>query len=369
MNMFKLICVLILVLGLILSAVPIQADTGTYQIPDYVVTLEPQNTGDVLVTYQQTWRVLSGDIPWITVGLPNSYFTIQDFGGAAAKVSPENSGGFTGVRIDLDQDYRPNQTFTINFTVLQGHILERLNKEDKWRIAFTPGWYDRAVIGHLQINLISPVGYQTYSLVDPGPGTLNGNTITWERTNLAPGERFDVKGESLDGNFLTGTSAFPAESGGLPGWAVIVIVVAVLLVIYFIIAFAVRQYRKTQAEAVRQRVAETEAEMARDHAKREKIEKGFEEYVEKKGIQPDAQGRYYDSGYGNYITPAIWAAVIASQYSQNRQQSATTGATHTCACACVSCACACACACAGGGAAGCSRKTLHECDKCAHPPA
>jgi hypothetical protein len=106
--------------------------------------------------------------------------------------------------------------------------------------------------------------------------------------------------------------------------------------------------------------------MAADRAKRDKIEKGFGEYVEEKNIQPDAEGRYYDRGYGNYITPAIWAAVISSQYS-NRQTNPSIGSVPpSCACACVSCACACACACAGGGAAGCSRKTLHECRECSY---
>ena len=88
-----------------------------------------------------------------------------------------------------------------------------------------------------------------------------------------------------------------------------------------------------------------------------------------KNIQPDAQGRYYDRSYGDYITPAIWAAVISSQFSRSYTQPynrpATTSRPSCVACACVSCACACACACAGGGAAGCSRKTLHECRTCA----
>ncbi len=101
--------------------------------------------------------------------------------------------------------------------------------------------------------------------------------------------------------------------------------------------------------------------MEEDRQKKAKIEEGFEEYLEKENIQPDEQGRYYDRGYGGYITPAIWAAVILNR-GQNSGPSAHPG--NTGHCACVSCACACACACAGGGAAGCSRKTLHECPEC-----
>ena len=65
---------------------------------------------------------------------------------------------------------------------------------------------------------------------------------------------------------------------------------------------------------MKKRIIVIEEEMARDKKKKEEVEKGFEEYVEKEKIQPDAQGRYYDRGYGDYITPAIWAAVIMGQH-------------------------------------------------------
>ncbi len=113
---------LILILAL---AVPLNAgDTGTYKLSDYVVTLEPQSSGQVKLTIEQQWQVLGGNIPWITVGLPNSSFSIVDYSGAAARVSPENSGGFTGVRIDLDQNYQASQNFQVKFTVLQSNLLE-----------------------------------------------------------------------------------------------------------------------------------------------------------------------------------------------------------------------------------------------------
>ena len=35
--------------------------------------------------------------------------------------------------------------------------------------------------------------------------------------------------------------------------------------------------------------------------KKEEIEEGFENYVEQKGIQPDAQGRYYDRGMATIL--------------------------------------------------------------------
>ncbi len=357
---------ILVVVFLLAAALPTTAaDTGTYGISDYKITLEPQSSGQVRITVEQEWRVLSGHIPWVTVGLPHSNFTIEGSTGAAAKVSADNGGGFTGVRIDLDKDYQPGETFKIGFTVLQNNLLERLTEDKKWRIDFIPGWYDRATIEHLRIDLVSPVSYDTYSSVSPMPTSVNGNTVTWEKSNLSPGSRFNsLTVESLDGSFLAesvpvGTSR--SNKLGTTFW----IIVAVIVVVGILIFLGVRSYKKAQDVEMKKRVVTIEKEMALDKEKKEKIEAGFQEYVEKKEIKPDAEGRYYDRSYGSYVTPAIWAAIIASQHSH---QTTTTGTSKPgcVSCACVSCACACACACAGGGAAGCSRKTLHECGACSN---
>jgi hypothetical protein len=349
---------------LLLAVIPAGADTGTYQISDYVITLEPQSDGQVRITVEQQWQVLSGDIPWVTVGLPNENFSIENYGGAVSKVSSSNGNGFFGVRVDLDKDYKPGQSFEIRFTVLQGNLLERLTSDKKWRISYTPGWYDRASIDHLQINLVSPVDYQTYTSVSPMPSSVNNNVITWERLNLSPGSQFNITVESTDGSFLSASVPTGSSQGnGLGIW--FYVIVAVILIVGFLVFWGIRKNRQFIDARNKESVRSIEEEMAADKKKREEIEKGFEGYVEKKNIEPDAQGRYYDRSYGDYITPAIWAGVIASQF--NRQQTPQPGSgfrTGCVSCACVSCACACACACAGGGAAGCSRKSLHECRTC-----
>ena len=205
----------ILVLAvLVLAVMPVFADTGTYRIMDYTVILQPQSDGQVKITVTQQWQVNGGDIPWVTVGLPNSYFSVEDFGGAAAKVSPANDSGFSGVRIDLDKDYTAGQTFNINFTVLQQNLLERLTEEKKWRISYTPGWYDRAAIDHLRIDLVSPIDYQSYSLLSPTPTSVSGNVLTWEHLNLSPGGRFTITMESSDGGFLAESVPVGTSPGG-----------------------------------------------------------------------------------------------------------------------------------------------------------
>ncbi len=356
------ICALIILLAI--SVTPVLAgDTGTYQILNYVTTLEPENNGDVKITYEQDWKVLSGNIPWITVGLSNNKYSIQSYSGAATKVSPVNSGGFTGVRVDLDKSYVSGQTFSIKLVILQSNILERLTNEKVWRINYTPGWYDRAVTNHLQITLISPVDYQTYSSVSPMPASVNNNVITWERNNLAPGERSNIVVESTDGSFLTEAPSNQSQGGGFP-IVTVAIIIGIIIAIGLLISWGIRKNQQARDAELKARIADYEKQMAEDKQKKAEIEEGFAEYVEKKKIQPDEQGRYYDNSYGGYITPAIWAAIILTQQMHNNSgYSGGSTPRSSCACACVSCACACACACAGGGAAGCARKTIHECDK------
>lgn len=258
------IFILILVMGLV---IPVSAgDTGTYRIEDYVVTLDPQNDGRVRISYEQEWNVFSGNIPWITVGLANSNFVIEDFGGAAIEASPVSGGGFTGIRLDLDRGYQAGESFRVSFTVLQGNLLERLPEEERWRINFTPGWYDNAETGRLEINLNSPVDIQTYDVIEPAPASSGENRITWVRTGLAPGERFNIRVESLDGRFLTEEEPGQAQEGG--AWSpTIFIIIGIIVVIGILIYWAIWRSRKEREASLQRRIAETEREMALNREK------------------------------------------------------------------------------------------------------
>jgi len=356
----------ILILGLLLlTTIPIFADTGTYRIADYTIKLEPQSDGQVRITVTQRWQVTGGSIPWITVGLPNSYFSVESCSGAASDVYPANDNYFSGVRIDLDKDYQAGQTFDVVFTVLQQNLLERLTEEKKWRISYTPGWYDRAAIDHLRIDMMSPINYQEYTVLSPAPSSMSGNVLTWEHLNLSPGGRLTITLESPVGDFLAESVPIGTTAGGGLGSS-FYIVIAVIVGVGLLVFFVIRQNRKARDAQIREQALSIEEEMARDKKKKAEVEKGFEKYVEKKKIQPDEQGRYFDRSYGDYITPAIFWAILASQRQQQLNRFSNTSYRSGCVstCACVSCACACACACAGGGAAGCSRKTLHEFRTC-----
>ncbi len=201
MRKIGLFTVLILLILLIQYPVFADGDTGTYKIIEYRVSLNPLPDGAAEMRYEQEWLVTGGHIPWVTVGLTNTNFQIKSYGGSANFVRADNYGSWNGVRVELDKDYKQNETFRFYFVVTQNNLLERLPAEGKWRIVFTPGWYDRGLVDSLQISLISPSAIDSFSLT-PEATSITGQEMVWEKRNLNKGERFTVRIESTDMSFL-----------------------------------------------------------------------------------------------------------------------------------------------------------------------
>ncbi len=315
-----------------------EQDTGTYEIRDYVVALSPLPNGSVEMRYEQEWLVTGGHIPWVTVGLANPNFQVKSYGGSAARVSPENSSGWNGIRVDLDKDYKQNESFRFYVVLDQRNLLQAA--PTGWRIAFTPGWYDRALIDSLKIDLTAPVPSESFSFT-PQPARIEGNHIIWEKKDLSRGQRFPVGIESTDVSFLTliptvgpggnegalvsGPGPAPSDGSGWVGGIVGLTVIAGFLAL--VVWSMVRSRRR--------------------------------------GAEGDNEG---GSG-GGYLPPAVFLPGHVPSPGSSGGHRPTGGGggfggrSVSCACACVSCACACACACAGGGGAGCGRK-VHLCQQC-----
>ncbi len=346
---------------------PIYADTGTYEIMDYVVELTPLSDGSVSMTYYQEWLCTGGHIPWVTVGTANSNFDIISTGGNAESARKDSGGGWQGVYVTLDKDYTSGEEFTVSFSIVQRNLLERLPDEGKWRIDFTPGWYDNCVTDNLTITLNSPVAVSSCSFA-PQPAQVTDNTVTWQ-TSLARGARFNVRMESYDGSFLQ-----PAEPTG-PSFNWLWVLIPVLVVGSLLVGF-VRSRRREGPPTSKEYIFDEKGNL--DYSLREAKEKWdkdkkdtefsdteqarFDEFVAEKKLEPDVNGNYYYNG--NFINPWIlyWALNSLSYRKPDMHVVTTKGAgarDSSCiavSCACVACACACACACAGGGAAGCAKK-------------
>lgn len=343
------------------------ADTGTYEILNYTVELTPLSDGSVNMAYYQEWLCTGGHIPWVTVGTANSNFDITSAGGNVESARDDSSGGWQGVYLTLDKDYTSGEQFAISFSIVQRDLLERLTDEGKWRINFTPGWYDNCVTDNLTITLNSPVPVSSYSFT-PQPAQVIDNVVTWQ-TSLDRGGRFNARMESYDGSFLQ-----PAEPAG-PGsswlWVLIPIFVVGFLLVMFVRSRR-REQPSTSEEYIFDEKGNVDDRLKEAKEKWEKEKKGtefsdkeqarFDEFVAEKKLEPDINGDYYYNG--NFINPWIlfWALNSLSYRKPDMNVVTTRGGgtrgssciTHSCAC--VACACACACACAGGGAAGCAKK-------------
>lgn len=291
------------------------ADTGTYQILDYKATLTPHSSGEVGIDYYQKWLVTGGHIPWITVGVPNSDFTIiqEKNRGAIKSIKSANESGWSGIRIDLDKDYKPNETFEVWFSISQKGLFYA--DKTNYRLDFIPGWYDRANIDNLTIEIVCFAKPEQIK-ASPEPLLKKDQKIIWEKKNLAKGERFKVEisfPKTLVKMDEKGIRKAGEISPGVVFWVVLLLIVIVVVVML---------------------IFSTEGDEDESHY---------------------SGGHYSSGGLGG-------RSGGGSGSRSSGGGGGFGGRSYSCACACVSCACACACA--GGGGAGCSRKIEHTCPLC-----
>jgi hypothetical protein len=321
MNKSVLTAAVALILILALNAAIFAGDTGTYEILEYRVRLAPQPDGRMEMDYYQKWRVTGGHIPWITVGLANADFQILNgkAGGNAQSVKAEISSDWTGVRIELDRDYRAGETFEVSFTVIQNGLVREA--DDAFKFDFTPGWYDRAETDYLEIMLAcrSSLVSEPY----PAPDGKTGDTLLW-RTKRGRGEKYTVSAVFDKSAFPQGVTAPKSGPGGC-GCGIGSFAGAlpfILGVVYAVIRSFIGSgygFGGTVHRGV-----------GRGYFERER--------------SPGFFGR---RGGGFFGSRAIYGPSCVHS---------------SCACACAGCACACACA--GGGGAGCDRKIRNQCPLC-----
>lgn len=317
------------ILGCLIASAAL-ADTGTYQILDYRVKLTPHSDGFVEITYDQKWQVTGGSIPWITVGVPGSGFLVPGgkTSGAVRTIRNGSEGNWTGVRIDLDKDYGPGQTFEVGFTILQSHLLYA--DADNYRLDFSPGWYDRARIDHLRIEVFFFAKIDTVTAT-PQPSQREGQSLIWEKRNLGQGERTNISVAFPQKLFPATVSlrekpSKPSKPSGdfvFPWFAFLVVILVAGMFVYLFIR----------------------ASIGWGYSRGGHIFYGGGPHRRGGGGLLSGGGggggRIFSGGGGGFG-----------------------GSSASCVCACACAGCACACACAGGSAAGCDRKTDLTCPLC-----
>jgi hypothetical protein len=403
-----LLALLVIIMVILFIPAQVLADTGTYKIDNYTVTLTPQSDGSVDISYYQQWTVLSGNIPWITVGLPNTSYTVTGSGDNVGNIRDDSGSGWDGVYIGLDRTYYANQSFTISFTVNDRGLLTE--STGSWGINFTPGWYDNAVISVMDINLDSPISPSEYTF-NPPPTNIIGSTVIWEKTNLPGGYQFNVSFSSTDGSFIL-AGAVPvqttnitsiATNNGVNGTFIFFIIAIVVIFLVIVIRAVVKQSKARAAYASpevspigNKKYLGSSASLEDQKKELEENKDKVNEYIisEKDKIPDDEKtkqitdyaeqhnlslnGDNYMDNYGHtYNNNLLWMLIMmnsmhTSQSFGTLANKSLTGRIYqrpgvsnpptfhvpppSCHCACVACACACACACAGGHAAGCTIK-------------
>jgi len=269
-------------LALLLLAAAGRADTGTYEIRKYSVRLSVREDGVAEIAYAQTWKVTGGHVPWITVGAANRGFEILSdrLSGSAARIRSANGSGWSGVRIDLDRDYRPGEEFEVGFAILQRGLFHAAGSE-RYRLDFVPGWYDRARTGELTIR-IEMFRDLTGAKARPAPEATEPRALEWRRSDLRPGGRLRVRVEVPRDLFPAPIELGESTRSGRSGSAGPIAVVLVAVLGGFLLVMFLAFHR---------------------------------------------------GGYGR-----------GGRIGRNRGYRSIGGCVVSCACACVACACACACA-------------------------
>jgi|Deesub1362A_J573_1020465.scaffolds.fasta_scaffold00022_141 hypothetical protein len=279
------------------------ADTGKYRILSYKVYLTPRSDGRVEIEYYQKWLVTDGYIPWITVGTANSNYQIypERNKGNIYRIYSNNSTNWSGIKIELDKNYLPGETFEVGFTIIQSRLFYA--DEENYRLDFTPGWYDRAITEKLTISvrIFAPIDKVRAT---PPPTKIEDENLIWEVFNLGKGQKFNIS-ISIPKNFIPNINPQVLKikyTGTQAGdWLSIFI----FFIIFFVFTIIIIILSKTRRY-------------------------GRGGIIYTGGYRGGSSGRTTGGGGG------------------------FGGRASSCACACVSCACACACA--GGGGAGCTKK-------------
>lgn len=291
----------------------------------YNVDVFPQSDGNLLVDYSITWTPLDPDEPitWIEIGMANeSYDLISVYGPVSSHKRFNDGYGYFSHRFYLDKGYRANETFTVNFSIVQEDLLSKDNSMEYFH-RFVPSWFNSIKVENYCFrwyngDIESKDANNSYTdnewLV--WEGSLDcGNYVemlvyygndAYSGVNTVKDFGFDPSGASND---------LQDEKFGVVVFCILLIIVLLIAEIYIFDCFV--SY---------------------------------------------SRGRGFITGYGVHIhhygmlNPRYVTARNKHIAASGRGGGRSGGG---------GCACACACACAGGGRAGCSQKdgyVLHRKD-------
>jgi len=176
-----------IIAGLMLISA-VMADTGTYIIKDQQVDLIIKTDSNVEITYNIVMEVTGGNIPWVTIGLPDSNFDVLETGRATRAARPRNSAGWTGVYVELDKTYYEGETFQFVVTVNQKGLVKKTS-ENQTSIKFIPLWWDNAIIEKLSVIFHLPPEIKEITTISEAT-RYDKNIVVWEWNFVPRGAKY-----------------------------------------------------------------------------------------------------------------------------------------------------------------------------------
>jgi len=212
----------------------VKADTGTYTVSSQNVDLWVQTDGDVIIRYEIGMVVHTGNIPWVTVGLPTSNFDVRSSGGDAVSTVPQNSGSWSGVYVTLDKTYYANEQLLFSFVVLQKEFIYKYNDQQA-SLLFTPTWWDNAVVEQMNVTIHLPPEIHGVTTTSQ-PTLFMNSSVVWSWNTIPAGEKKSagmLMPLSVFSHVGPGPGVFDSLSGynWVPLFAVVLIGVVVVLAV------------------------------------------------------------------------------------------------------------------------------------------
>ncbi len=248
MKRFKLpLTLLLLLLFLILSSPSAQAATPPDIIHKMNVAITPQKDGSLTIHYELDYEATTdfpSDIRYLEVGVPNTDFTLLDYGPSTLiSGAKENKNGTSQVHLDFMRLPKADDRFQLEFTINQRSMIYQ--EDDFLSFQFRPGWFDFAEIDEMKVTLETSL--LNNASCSPAPSTTDGALITWITYNMGVNQKTSLYTITCDKTSFPGLQekdliSKPSDADTIIG--IIVVIIICIFIGFLIIISKSNGYQK-----------------------------------------------------------------------------------------------------------------------------
>ena len=191
-KLFGLLLAGVLVLGLLLPCLNVQAGEPTDKILSYDIKITTREDASLDMVYTIKWKVLesekAGPLTWVKIGIPNKHVDeITALSDNIDEISRNTSGG-QYVSVRFEDEYEEGDIVEFSFSIHQDYMYKQSRNGEEAIFEFTPGWFDE-----MDINLLTIWWYgEEAAEVSPETEYLAFGAYVWMFNMLDPGEKVTV---------------------------------------------------------------------------------------------------------------------------------------------------------------------------------